>query len=526
MRKLALRLGLPLAVVAVAVVVALLVSGGGSDGVHAATATAKPVVDTDAEPAAIPAKPYAVLLVFDEFPGDALLDKEGRIDPVRYPNLAALAANGTWYRNAYSDYDSTTKAVPLILDGMAPRPKTSPVWADHPHSIFSAFGQDGYRIVASQEATSMCAPKWCPGATARRPAIIPHLKSGRPERFEQFVSTIKPGKPTLWFKHTLLPHKPYLYLPTGDRTRASGGDPLAGMDTVPGFYDEYLTRHNEQRFLLQLGFVDRLVGQVLQRLKDEGMFDQTLVAVTADHGVAFQVGVPTRRSIDDHNVQEIGPVPLIVKAPGQREGKVSDSLVSTVDVTPTVAEKTGVPLGYRADGHPADSVVVRDRRTLRIPNREFTKTIVISGTEWKARRAKVHARRMSQFGSGTDSIYTGIGPHRDLIDTEADADGASAAATVRVARLAQAGDFKAVRRASGVVPTQIAGDLRGGKPGSKRDLAIAVNGRIEAVGRSFYLVGDRTEHFAFNVPEDSLHDGANDVKLYEVRPDGRLRLVA
>jgi hypothetical protein len=77
-----------------------------------------------------------------------------------------------------------------------------------------------------------------------------------------------------------------------------------------------------------------------------------------------------------------------------------------------------------------------------------------------------------------------------------------------------------------VVPTQIAGDLRGGKAGAKRDLAIAVNGRIEAVGRSFYMVGDRTEHFAFNVPEDSLHDGANDVRLYEASADGGLRLVA
>ena len=41
-----------------------------------------------------------VMVVFDEFPSFALLDKEHRIDPERYPNLAALASVSTWYPNA------------------------------------------------------------------------------------------------------------------------------------------------------------------------------------------------------------------------------------------------------------------------------------------------------------------------------------------------------------------------------------------------------------------------------------------
>ncbi len=66
-------------------------------------------------------RPYVVLLVMDEFPGDSLLDRRRRIDPVRYPNFAALAGDATWFRNAFSVYDSTTKAVPLILDGLQRR---------------------------------------------------------------------------------------------------------------------------------------------------------------------------------------------------------------------------------------------------------------------------------------------------------------------------------------------------------------------------------------------------------------------
>ena len=38
------------------------------------------------------------------------------------------------------------------------------------------------------------------------------------------------------------------------------------MNGEPGFHDAFLTRHNEQRYLLQLGFVDRLLGRLLGRL--------------------------------------------------------------------------------------------------------------------------------------------------------------------------------------------------------------------------------------------------------------------
>ena len=62
-----------------------------------------------------PQHPNVVLIVFDEFGGDILLGPNGKIDAGRYPNFAALARDGTWFRNAQTSYDSTTKAVPLIL---------------------------------------------------------------------------------------------------------------------------------------------------------------------------------------------------------------------------------------------------------------------------------------------------------------------------------------------------------------------------------------------------------------------------
>ena len=303
--RLALRVAVPLLVLAaVALAVAALVSGG-SGGVHVATATAKPLVDPQGTPAKVPHKPYVVLIVMDEFPGDALRDAHGLIDPVRYPNIAALAANGTWYRNAWSKYDSTTKAVPLILDGMAPRPGTRQTYRDHPHSIFELFGRRGYRIVTSEEATAMCAPRWC-ARRERHPAgdrPAPARRAARALRALRPQHSPRPADVLVQARAAAAQAVPLP--PSGHRTRTGGGDPLRGMDTVPGFYDEFVSRHNEQRFLLQLGFTDRLLGRLFARLKQQGMFDKTLIAITADHGLDWHVGVPTRRSVDARNVAEI-----------------------------------------------------------------------------------------------------------------------------------------------------------------------------------------------------------------------------
>ena len=472
-----------------------------------------------------PKRPHVVLLVLDEFPSDTLLGPNGRIDAGRFPNFAALAGDATWFHNAHTAYDSTTKAVPLILDGIRPHPGTSPITRDHPHSIFTALGRRGYRIVTSEEATAMCPPRYCPSESWRQPAIIPNLKAGRAQRFGRFIRSIHASsRPTFWMKHALLPHGPWVYLPSGNRARPEGPELLPGMQTVPGFYDDYLTDHNEQRYLLQLGFVDRLLGRLIARLKREGIYDDTLLVVTADHGFAWQVGVPTRRSVSQSNVNELGPVPLFVKAPHQRRGRVNNSLAQTLDVTPTIADVLNVPLGYRTDGRSAFSRAVRARREVSLTTRDFSSIVRMPARRWKAQRRAVVRRRLRHLGSGDwASLYTSLGPHRELIGQ--DATSVRSAAGKR-ATLSLSRSFARVRRSNGVVPCQIAGRIHDSGAPRERDLAIAVNGRIEAVGRSFHLKGETAESYAVMVPEDALRDGRNTVEVLEVTDEGAMVLLA
>ena len=473
-----------------------------------------------------PRRPSVVLIVFDELGGDILLGPGGEIDAGRYPNFAALAGDGTWFPNAQTSYDSTTKAVPLILSGIAPHKGVGPVARDHPRSLFTTLGKRGYRIVTSEEATALCPRRYCPDESRRRPPIIPNLLAGRAKRFERFVGSIKAGRrPTFWMKHALLPHGPWVYLPSGRRSpRRRGRELLPGMQTTPGFYDDYLRHHNEQRQLLQLGFADRLLGRLVARLKSQGMYDDTLIVVTADHGFAWKVGVDTRRSVDISNVDEVGPVPLIVKRPGPPRGGVNRALAQTLDVAPTVAAVLGVPLGYRADGRSAFSRAVRARRTVSLVKRDFSAVVRLSRETWLARRAAVVRRRLRELGSGDwPSLFTAFGPNRALIGQRVDRVRARAGAR---ATLSLARSFARVKPASGIVPCQIAGRIRGSAPGRERDIAVAVNGRIEAVGRSFHLRGERVESYSVMVPEDSLDEGRNRVEVLEVANDGTLALLA
>jgi hypothetical protein len=472
-----------------------------------------------------PSRPHAVLLVLDEFPADTLLGRGGRIDAGRYPNFAALAGDSTWFRNAHTAYDSTTKAVPLIIDGIRPHKGTSPIVRDHPHSIFTALGSRGYRIETFEEATALCPRRYCPAERRKRPAIIPNLKGGRAERFGKFIRSIRPSRrPTFWMKHALLPHGPWVYMPSGHHSRPEGPELLPGMQTVPGFYDEYLTRHNEQRYLLQLGFVDRLIGRLVARLKSQGMYDDTLIVVTADHGFAFQVGVETRRSVRPSNVEELAPVPLFVKRPRQKAGRVADAYAQTLDIAPTIADALNVPLGYRADGRSAFSRAVRARREVSLVTRDFSSVVRISGRRWKARRRAVVRRRLRQLGSADwASLYTGIGPNRRLIGQEL---GPARAAPGNRATISLGRSFAHVRRAGGVVPCQVAGRIHGSGPQQARDIAVAVNGRIEAVGRSFHLRGEPVESYSVMVPEDALREGRNTVEVLEVTDEGAMVLLA
>ena len=103
-----------------------------------------------------------------------------------------------------------------------------------------------------------------------------------------------------------------------------------------------------QRELLQLQYTDRVLGAIVQRLRNYGIYQKAMVAVVADHGAAFIPG-QSRRLLSRGNAGWILRVPLFVKLPDQRHGRIISHPVRTIDLLPTIADVLGIqhPLARR-----------------------------------------------------------------------------------------------------------------------------------------------------------------------------------
>ena len=104
--------------------------------------------------------PPIVMLVLDELPLASIIDGNGRIQSGPYPNLARLAGDGTWYRDATTVASHTTSAVPAILTGKVAPTDSVPTLADHPENLFT-WAAGGYEMRVVEPVTLLCPSSLC-----------------------------------------------------------------------------------------------------------------------------------------------------------------------------------------------------------------------------------------------------------------------------------------------------------------------------------------------------------------------------
>ena len=154
------------------------------------------------------------------------------------------------------------------------------------------------------------------------------------------------SRPTLHFVHALLPHRPWELTPDLRKHKWLGSDKKTGtvLDTAR---DEY------QEFLMQAAATDSLVDNLVSKLQRSANWDRTMLVVTSDHGMTFELGEWKRKTVNPKNVgslEDIYRAPLFIKYPDQTEPKVDNCPVSGIDVLPTVAAATGIDAGWTFDG--------------------------------------------------------------------------------------------------------------------------------------------------------------------------------
>jgi hypothetical protein len=361
--------------------------------------------------------------------------------------------------------------------------------------------------------------------------LIPEAKKTEQSRpaFPRFIDSIKPysgaGKPPLYFMHILLPHHPWHYLPSG-RTYGESEPAIPGLRDNIWNGDGEAVNQGWQRHLLQVAYVDRELGVLMTRLRATGLWDRALIVLAADHGVAFAPNSP-RRKITTQDVGGIAPVPFFMKLPHVSRGRVMDKHVQTTDILPSIADALDFELPEKSDGQSALSQDFRASPEVPVwsttSTKEF-KLVTVPFPVFLARRGAVVNQQASLFGTGSTQpgLLWAVGPERELVGRQLGS--ASVAGTLPASvRYDHPEELEAWAPAAPWAPSHVSGTVDGLPAG--RNLALAVDGRIRAVARTYDYLGKT--RFSFMAPEAAFRPGANDVRVLAVTGSGRgLRLTA
>ncbi len=143
-----------------------------------------------------------------------------------------------------------------------------------------------------------------------------------------------------------------------------------------GKENEPLRRKYTQAYHACVSFIDVQIGQILQSIKDQGLWDNTIIILTSDHG--YHLGdhfMWGKVSLFDICTR----VPFMVHAPGiTKAGSKSEAMVELIDIYPTLTDLAKINAPSDLQGHSlkpllTDSSVKGER--------EFTYSVVSRGKE-------------------------------------------------------------------------------------------------------------------------------------------------
>lgn len=141
------------------------------------------------------------------------------------------------------------------------------------------------------------------------------------------------------------------------------------LATKPHFYqevyDHQMTTHyypsdDGYRQLMvayygEVSFIDKEVGRIVDKLQQMGLLEDTMIVLTADHGLC----------LGDHWIWRHGPwlydqvvkVPLVIYHPHARGNRVVSNIVESVDIMPTVLDWAGIPIPPGVQGKSLNSIL-------------------------------------------------------------------------------------------------------------------------------------------------------------------------
>lgn len=320
--------------------------------------------------AAAAGKPNVILIVADTLRADAAewsRQQGGR------SGLAQLAKDGAVFDQTYSQASWTRPSVATILTGQYPSVhgtvRKLDFLSDSALTLAEVFKEQGYWTSAFTTNINVAPifnfqqgfdefhylePSFYFGATdsATKLAIYKGLRAAREkvsskiwvQNFYQDAQVVdanveawldsKPPEPFFLFVHYMDPHDPYFEMPYNGKGVARVSTPEPPAERVEELHDLY---KGDVRYL------DGYIQELVERLQRSGVYERSIIAITADHGEEFREhgGWWHGTSLYEEQVH----VPLIVKrAQEPAPGRHRTDVTRTLDIAPTLVAAAGLPL--------------------------------------------------------------------------------------------------------------------------------------------------------------------------------------
>ncbi len=309
------------------------------------------------------------------------------------PNLERITKNWTVYTHAQSPQTCTVSSLPAFSTGRNPyvnnfplygeKAAQSPQWLSLPQTLkqngyqtwWLGYNSPGYYHLGSGFENSACRPGSQPHTSLIRSWFEPRgvVKAGFPfipytleqldtvgyghedfnrcEEIDGLASILQNQEASspfyIYYHYRGVHGLPY---PSGSFLGAflpieAGMISFDAQHSVYGHYDSAKQPQVDElrlRYDEAIADQDARLGRFLDDLKQQSWYDSTMIVITADHGQSFN------NDYSSHCTwlisQAEANVPLLIKYPGQTQGKRVERLVSTLDVTPTILDVTGFQL--------------------------------------------------------------------------------------------------------------------------------------------------------------------------------------
>jgi arylsulfatase len=296
-----------------------------------------------------PSKPNVILIIADDV---SVSDFGCYGNPnIRTPNIDKLADNGMRFSNAYLTTSQCSPTRCSIITGRYPHNTGAPeLHTELPEGqiMFPAILKEaGFYTVA--------AGKWHMGEYAKGAFDkIVNGGAGGEERWIECLQQRPKDKPFFMWFASFDAHRPWQF--------DAEGKPHTPQDAIipPYLIDTPNSRKDMAMYYDEIQRLDRYVGLVVKELEEQAILENTCIIFISDNGRPFP---RCKTRLYDSGIK----TPFVLHWPGgvMEQGSVCSSLLSVIDIAPTILELAGLNVSESFQGTTITPLINKPESSIR-----------------------------------------------------------------------------------------------------------------------------------------------------------------